>query len=152
MKPLLVLLSVFGLLAAGTYFLQGDVNLSLAGNGAMAAMLLFTGGGHFAFTKGMMKMLPEFLPAKKAWVLGTGVLEMAAAVGLLIPMLRPLTGWLLILFFVLIWPANIIAAQRHLNYQTGNFDGSGPSYLWFRVPLQLFFIAWTWYFAVSLSS
>ncbi|MEZ4712248.1 MAG: hypothetical protein R3A44_33980 [Caldilineaceae bacterium] len=24
----------------------------------------------------------------------------------------------------------------------------GPQYLWFRVPLQLLFIAWTWYFTL----
>ncbi|MGY2131922.1 DoxX family protein [Hymenobacter sp. HD11105] len=150
MKPLLVLLGVFGLLAAATYIWQGHVNYVLAGNGAMAAMLLFTGMAHFVFTKGMMGMLPEFLPAKKAWILATGVLEIVAAVGLLIPALRWHTGRLLIAFFVLILPGNIIAARRHLNYQTGTFDGPGPRYLWFRIPLQLLFIAWTWYFALIL--
>ncbi|MBX0288874.1 hypothetical protein K3G63_00405 [Hymenobacter sp. HSC-4F20] len=152
MKPLLVLLAVFGLLAAGTYFFQGQVNYLLAGNGAMAAMLVFTAIGHFAFTAPMMQMLPQVLPAKKAWVLATGVLELAAAVGLLVPNLRPSTAGLLIAFFLLILPANILAAQRHLNYQTGTLDGPGPRYLWFRVPLQLFFIAWTWYFGAYLPS
>jgi uncharacterized membrane protein len=152
MKPLFVLLGVFGLLAAGTYFWQGHVNYVLAGNGAMAAMLLFTGIAHFAFTEGMMGMLPAFLPAKMAWVLATGVLEIAAAVGLLIPSLRWNTGWLLIAFFVLILPGNILAARRHLNYQTGTLDGPGLRYLWFRIPLQLLFIAWTWYFALALPS
>ncbi|WP_133272127.1 DoxX family protein [Hymenobacter radiodurans] len=152
MKPLLVLLGVFGLLAAGTYFWQGYVNVVLAGNGAMAAMLLFTGAAHFAFTKGMMGMLPDFLPAKKAWVLATGVLEIVAAVGLLLPALRPLTAWLLIAFFILILPGNIIAARRHLNYQTGTLDGPGLRYLWFRIPLQLFFIYWTWTFSLAWPS
>ena len=150
MKPLFVLLAMFGLLAGGTYFLHGSANYVFAGNGAMAAMLLFTGVAHFAFTKGMMQMLPDFLPAKKAWILATGVLEIAAAVGLLFPAFRWHTAWLLIAFFVLILPGNIIAAQRHLNYQTGTLDGPGLRYLWFRIPLQLFFIAWTWYFALSL--
>ncbi|WP_202910416.1 DoxX family protein [Hymenobacter sediminis] len=92
MKPLIVLLAVFGLLAAGTYFVQGTPNYLLAGNGAMAAMLLFTGAAHFAFTQGMMRMLPDWLPAKKAWVYATGVLELAAAVGLLIPGVRMSKG------------------------------------------------------------
>ena len=152
MKPLVVLLGVFALLAGGTYVLHGTANYVLAGNGAMAAMLVFTGVAHFAFTKGMMQMLPDFLPAKKAWILATGVIEIAAAAGLLIPALRPLTAWLLMAFFVLILPGNIIAARRHLNYQTGAFDGPGLRYLWFRIPLQLFFIAWTWYFALALPS
>ena len=146
MKPLIVLLVVFGLLLLSTYLMQGWPDYLLAGNGAMAAMLLFTGVGHFTFTKGMMQMLPAFLPAKKAWILATGVLEIAAAVGLLIPTLRMETACLLAAFFLLILPANILAAQRHLNYQTGTSDGPGPRYLWFRMPLQLLFIAWTLFF------
>lgn len=65
MKPLIVLLAAFGLLAVGTYFFRGAPNYLLAGNGAMAAMLLFTGAAHVAFTQGMMRMLPKWLPAKK---------------------------------------------------------------------------------------
>jgi uncharacterized membrane protein len=149
MKPLLVLLAVFGVLGAVTYFFQGQVNYLLAGNGAMAAMLLFTGAAHFAFTEGMMQMLPTVLPAKKAWVYATGVLELAAAVGLL-PSLRFKTAGCLLIFFLLILPANILAARRRLNYQTGTPDGPGLSYLWFRIPLQLFFMAWTWYFGWHL--
>lgn len=150
MKPLIVLLGAFGLLLLGSSLWAGSPDYILAGNGAMAAMLLFTGAGHFAFTHGMMRMLPDFLPAKKAWVLATGVLELAAAVGLLWPLVRTETALLLLLFFLLILPGNVLAARRHLNYQTGAADGPGPGYLWFRVPLQLFFIAWTWYFGLYL--
>jgi len=150
MKPLFVLLTVFGLLLLGTYFLAAGPDYVLAGTGAMAAMLLFTGAGHFAFTPGMMRMLPPAVPAKKFWVLATGGLEIAAAGGLLLPAVRPLTAGLLILFFLLVLPTNVHAARQHLNYQTGNADGPGPRYLWLRVPLQLLFIAWTWFFALHL--
>ncbi|SNR63348.1 DoxX family protein [Hymenobacter mucosus] len=146
MKPLLVLLVSFGVLVGGTHLFQGQADFVLAGNGAMAAMLAFTAIGHFAFTQGMMRMLPEFLPAKRAWVYVTGVLEIAAAIGLLVPALRVGTAGCLLVFFLLILPANILAARRNLNYQTGATDGPGPAYLWFRVPLQLFFMAWAWYF------
>ncbi|PJJ61221.1 DoxX family protein [Hymenobacter chitinivorans] len=151
MKPFVVLLVTFGLLALGSFLLLPKPNYVLAGNGAMAAMLLFTGAGHFAFTQGMMQMLPAFVPARKVLVLLTGGLEIAAAFGLLLPALRPATAWLLIGFFVLILPANIHAARRGLNYQTGTSDGPGPAYLWFRVPLQLLFIAWVWYFGLYLA-
>lgn len=151
MKPLVVLLAVFGVLAVGSYLVTGAVNYPLAGNGAIAAMLVFTGLAHFAFTTGMVQMLPSFVPARKLLVLSTGLLEIAAAIGLLWPALRPTTGWLLILFFVLIVPANLHAARHHLNYQTGTSEGPGTSYLWFRIPLQLFFIAWTWVVAIYLT-
>lgn len=152
MKPLVVLLAVFGLTLGITYFMSGQPNWRLAGNVALAAMLLFTAIGHFAFAEGMAKMLPESFPARKFWVLFTGALELAAAGGLLLPGLRPLTAGALIVFFILILPANIYAARQHLDYQRGTLDGPGPAYLWFRVPLQLLFIGWAWYFGLHLAA
>jgi hypothetical protein len=49
-------------------------------------------------------------------------------------------GMALIIFFVVMLPANINAAVKHIDYQKGTTDGSGVNYLWFRVPLQVFFI------------
>lgn len=150
MKPLFVLLGIFLLALGATRLFEGSLNYLLAGNVALAVMLLFTGAAHFMLTKGMVLMLPEWLPGRKAWVYFTGVVEIVAALGLLVPALRPLVGWSLIVFFVLVLPGNIHAALHHINYQKGTTDGPGPRYLWFRVPLQLLFIAWTWYFSVHL--
>jgi uncharacterized membrane protein len=152
MKPLAVLLIVLGLTLGFTYFTGGQPNWLLAGNVALAAMLLFTASGHFAFAEGMARMLPENFPARKFWVLFTGILELAAAIGLLLPGLRPLTAGALIVFFILILPANIYAACQHLDYQRGTPDGPGPGYLWLRVPLQLLFIGWAWYFGLHLAA
>lgn len=146
MKPLFVLLLSFVLALVTLKLMNGSWNYSLAGNIAMGLMLLFTAIGHFAFTKGMEMMLPDFIPVKKFMVLITGIIEAAAAVGLLIPSLRLMTSWLLILFFVLILPANIYAALKQVDYQKGSHSGPGKTYLWFRVPLQLFFIAWVYVF------
>lgn len=147
MKPLIVLLTVFILSLLGFKLFQGNYEFALAGRIAMAAMLLFTALGHFAFTGGMAMMLPEFILYKKAVVQLTGILEIAAAIGLFVSGIRQLTAWLLILFFILILPANIYTALYRINYQKGTFDGKGMNYLWFRIPLQLVFIFWV-YFAV----
>ncbi|WP_345968621.1 DoxX family protein [Arenibacter algicola] len=117
----------------------------MAGQIAMAAMLLFTSLGHFMFTEGMAAMMPEFIPLKKEMVYFTGVMEILFAIGLLIPRLKTPTAWLLMLFFILILPANIKAAVENLNYQTGELNGSGIDYLWFRVPLQIIFILWVYF-------
>jgi uncharacterized membrane protein len=151
MKPLVVLLAAFGLILGATYLFKSSPNYVLAGNGALAAMLLFTGAGHFAFTEGMARMLPAWLPYRRGWVYFTGVLELAAAIGLLWPAARPAAGGALLAFFAAVLPANIHAARQHLDYQRGTATGPGPQYLWFRVPLQLLFLAWTWYFALHLS-
>ena len=94
-------------------------------------------------------MLPGFIPYKAGMVYLTGIIEIAAAAGLLTPGLRIITAWLLIAFFILILPANIYAAVKHIDYQKGTPDGKGPIYLWFRVPLQILFIVWTYLSAIK---
>ena len=151
MAPLLVLLSVFFISLLLTKRFRGVYRLSFCGRLAMAVMLLFTAVGHFAFTGGMVMMLPEFVPFKTAIVYLTGLIEISAAAGLLIPRLRLTTGWLLIAFFILILPANIMAALNHVDYQSGTYNGPGPAYLWFRVPLQILFIGWVYLSSVKVS-
>jgi len=148
MKPLIVLLAVFVISIAAIKLSNGDINIPLAGRIAMAAMLVFTAIGHFAFTKGMSMMLPDFVLFKTQTIFLTGLIEIAAALGLLIPGLKHITGWLLIVFFLLLLPANIYAAIKHVDYQKGTFEGPGMTYLWFRVPLQLLFILWTYFSAI----
>lgn len=148
MKPLIVLISVFALSLLGIKLFQGNYEFALATRIAMAAMLSFTAIGHFAFADGMTMMLPKFIPYKKAVVKLTGILEIAAAIGLFAPNIRQLTGWLLVIFFILILPANIYASIHQIDYQNGTFDGNGLNYLWFRVPLQILFIGWIYFSAI----
>lgn len=149
MKPLIVLLSIFAISLLTTKLVRGNFELALSGRIAMSVMLVFTAIAHFAFTKGMSMMLPSFIPYKTEVVYLTGIIEIVAAIGLFIPNARIVTAWLLITFFILILPANIYAAMKHIDYQNGTFDGNGLTYLWFRVPLQVFFIAWTYLFAIK---
>ncbi|PJR04200.1 DoxX family protein [Avrilella dinanensis] len=144
MKPLIVLLSVFAVSLLTTKIVRGNFELALSGRIAMSAMLAFTAIGHFAFTKGMAMMLPDFIPFKSETVYLTGIIEIAAAIGLFIPNFRMVTAWLLIAFFILILPANIYATIKHIDYQKGTFDGNGLIYLWFRIPLQILFIIWVY--------
>lgn len=147
MKPLFVLLGTFGLCLLAAWLYSGHSHLTLSAKVAMSVMLMFTVMGHFRFTKGMAMMLPRFIPCKTLVVYATGVFEILAAIGLLIPRFSSLTGWLLLLFFILILPANISAAMRRVDHEKGTLTGKGTRYLWFRVPLQILFIAWV-YFAV----
>lgn len=148
MKPLFVLLGTFAIVILVIKLVYNQYDLALSARIAMSVMLLFTAIAHFAFAKGMTLMIPDFIPFKSAMVLLTGLIEIAAAIGLLIPSLRVLTGWILIIFFVLLLPANIHAAIKHIDYQKGTLDGNGLTYLWFRVPLQILFIVWTYLSAI----
>ncbi|MBJ6368537.1 DoxX family protein [Snuella sedimenti] len=144
MKPLIVLLGTFIISITVLKLVRNTIDYRLAGRIAMAAMLTFTAIGHFVFIDGMKAIIPDFLPLKTEMVYATGILELVFAVALFYPNYSVLTGWALIIFFIAILPANIKAAMHHINYQTGATNGHGLTYLWFRVPLQAFFIAWVY--------
>lgn len=149
MKPLLVLIGTFILSAIAIRIFRGNDDITLAGRIALAAMLCFTAIGHFAFTSGMKMMLPDFIPYKTETVYITGIIEIAAALGLFVPNIKVNVAWLLIAFFIAVLPANIYAALKHVDYQKATFGGPDLTYLWFRIPLQLLFISWTYAFAIK---
>ncbi len=120
------------------------LSLGLCGRAAMSVLLLLTGSSHFFMTDELAAMLPSAVPIRTEIIYATGVLELLAAVGLLVPTTSRLTSWCLIAFFVAVLPANIYAALNRVGV-----GGHGPAYLWFRVPLQLFFIGWIWYFGAA---
>ncbi|WP_300675252.1 hypothetical protein [Soonwooa sp.] len=148
MKPLFVLLIVFSIALIASKIISSNFKFEFSGKLALSVMLVFTALGHFLYTKGMTMMLPGFIPYKTEIIYITGILEVAAAIGIWFPDISALTGILLIVFFILILPSNINAAVNHLNYETGTFDGKGLSYLWFRIPFQILLISWTYYFVI----
>jgi uncharacterized membrane protein len=144
MKPLIVLLVAFIISLCILKMVKGSMDYYLAGRIAMCAMLLFTAVAHFAFTKGMAMMIPGFIPYKSQIVYLTGIMEILAALSLLFHRFSWLAGVFLIVFFILLIPANIYAAANHIDYQKANFEGQGLKYLWFRIPLQIIFIIWVY--------
>ncbi|MET3029014.1 hypothetical protein ABXT06_20225 [Flavobacterium sp. UW10123] len=151
METLIVLFGVFIATLLTIWLTAKRLELAFSGRIAMAAMLTFTAVGHFAFTKGMAMMI-SFLPCANAIVIITGIIELIAAIGLLLPKTKVLTGKLLILFFILLLPANIYAASHKINLQTADYTGKGLSYLWIRIPMQLLFIAWVYFSSLKNQS
>ncbi len=149
MKPFILLLVVFGIAVAFYKISSGSWHFIFTGNLPMFSMLSPTAIAHFKFTEGMTMMIAGFIPFKKELVYFTGIAEIVLGLGLLFPQFRYGAGIALVLLFLIMLPANISAAINHINYEKANFDGPGPSYLWFRIPLQLFFIAWVLYFSVK---
>ena len=150
MAPLILLiiaLVVFYLV--NRIFLNKRYSLSFQGRSAMAFMLVFTGIAHFTKVESMVAMLPEFIPYKQSVVYLTGIIELLAVVGLLIDKYSRLASILLIIFFVSVLPANIIGSMKQV--ELGGME-YGPEYLFFRIPLQLFFIGWTYYFGLKLNT
>ncbi|MBT9190441.1 DoxX family protein [Zobellia russellii] len=144
MKPLIVLVISFSISILLIKMVQKEYDFALSARIAMSVMLMFTAMGHFLFTKGMTMMIPKFVPFKEVFVYLTGIFEILLAVGLLIPKLKTTSGWALIIFLLFMLPANVYASIYNVNYQKGTFDGNGLAYLWFRIPLQILFVVWTY--------
>ncbi len=148
MIPLIFLLTTFLLLfTVNTFVLSNQLTLSFIGRASLAVMLLVTGISHFTKTNLMMATMPEFMPLKKETVYVTGVLELLAVVGLLIDRTVEITAVCSIIFFLCILPANIIGSLKQVDL--GGM-AKGKIYLFFRIPLQIFFILWTYYFGIRI--
>lgn len=147
MAPLVFLLLTFLLLyLLDRFAVKGRLGLSFIGRASMAVMLIITGISHFTNTEEMTAMMPDSLPAKTELVYFTGVCELAAVVGLLWDRTARLASILLVVFFLLVLPANIAGSLKAVNFAGMEY---GPLYLLFRVPLQIFFIWWVWYFGIK---
>ncbi|MBB96532.1 MAG: hypothetical protein CML68_18285 [Rhodobacteraceae bacterium] len=112
---------------------------------ALSAAFVFFGVGHFIMTEDMVAMLPDALPARRAIVIATGLLEFALAALLLVPGLQRVVGLACVAVFVLFFPANIYAALQHSG--PGGHQW-GAVYLAVRAPIQLLLIAWAVWFAI----
>ena len=119
-----------------------------AGRGALVCLFLFAGVTHFTGMKhDYAAMIPENLP-RGLWVVYlTGVLEIAGAIGLLIPGLRRIAAICLILLLLAMFPANVNAALKGIP-----FRGDAPTSLWLRVPMQVLFIWMLWWTSVRKSA
>lgn len=83
--------------------------------GAVAVMFTMTGVVHFVgMRQELIAMVPPGLPAPELLVSITGVLELAGAAGLLIPRLARTAAVCLTLLLLVMFPANIYAAEAGL--------------------------------------
>lgn len=80
----------------------------------MVAFMLFGFVLHFRATDALVAITPGWVPFPREVVLATGVLELIFAVALLIPRLRKLTGIVIALYVIAVWPANIKHAVEHI--------------------------------------
>src|SRR4030095_10722174 len=138
MAPLIFLLGTFAFLYLINRFLLGRrLTLSFIGRASMAVMLVVTGISHFTNTQQMIDMMPDFMPAKREMIYFTGACELLAVIGLLWERTARIASILLIIFFALVLPANIVGSLKSVQFGGMQY---GPWYLLFRIPLQLFFI------------
>lgn len=105
---------------------------------ALAVMFGFTALSHFLppTRPDLIRMVPPALPAPGLLVSLTGLLELAGAIGLLLPPLTRLAALALAALLVALFPANLHADRAGLQ-----IAGRRATPLHYRLPLQLFWIA-----------
>lgn len=110
---------------------------------AASVMFFLTGITHFTNTEAFISITPEFIPAVREMIYISGIFEMMGAIGLLIPKLRKVSAWGLMLLLLAVFPANINAAVNGILTEVA--FGIGEWYLWVRLLFQPIFIWWVWW-------
>ena len=91
---------------------------------------------HFVDPQSFVQIVPPYLPYPLQLVYISGFFEIALGLLLLVPSLRFIAGWGLILLLIAVFPANIYLAQTN-----GAAMNTTPLIAWGRLPFQLVFIA-----------
>ena len=109
----------------------------------LTIVMVGAGANHFINPAPYLGMMPDVLPAHLALVYLSGIAEIAGGLGLILPATRKLAAWGLILLLLAVFPANVNMALNDLPLG----EDTVPTWaLWARLPLQLVFILWAWWF------
>jgi uncharacterized membrane protein len=106
---------------------------------ALAAFFVAAGVNHFANPDFYVRIMPPYLPAHLELVYLSGVFEVLGGLAVLVPSIRGLAGWGLILLLLAVFPANLhMALHPELCPSMSTFA------LYARLPLQVVLIAWAY--------
>ena len=83
---------------------------------------------HLAFVGSFLPIMPDWVPNPADVIVFTGVCEILGAIGLLIPVTRRLSGVMLALYAVCVFPANLHHAFDHVSVP------GLPSSWWYHAP------------------
>lgn len=103
---------------------------------AVAIMLLLTASAHWGKRRpDLIRMVPPAFP-RKEWIVSiTGWLEIAGAIGILLPKFSLAASICLVVLLIVMFPANVYAAREQLT-----IGGKPVPKLFVRVLLQIVFI------------
>ncbi len=107
---------------------------------ALVPFFVGAGIGHFLNADFFVAIMPPYLPAHLELVYLSGVFEILGGIAVLIPRLRVLAGWGLILLLLAVYPANI-----HMTVNPELFPDVSTAALYARLPMQFLFLAWAYW-------
>ena len=105
----------------------------------LSIILFVAGVTHLVRPDLFLPAMPDYIPWHGFWIAFTGVLEIAAAIGLWIRPVARITALCLVAYFVALLPAHFHVALHDIPM----FGLQNP-WLWVRIPFQAVFIVWAW--------
>jgi uncharacterized membrane protein len=106
--------------------------------GTLALVFAGVGVAHFIAIEGFEKFVPEWMPWKGFWVVFTGIVEIALAIGLMLEKTRRWAGILAVGLLLLYLPLHVADVFRD-----APVIGPKPVAI-ARLPLQLAFLYMAW--------
>ena len=106
---------------------------------ALGTIMIAAGLAHFLITRKYLPIVPQFLPRRNGIVVVSGVVELAAGLGLFIPGLRIQAAFTVLVLMIGFLPLHVWDLFRAR-------PAIGPH--WFaaiRLALQFALIYWAWY-------
>ena len=103
----------------------------------------YTGAGfmHFIQPEFYLRIMPPYFPEPLLLIYLTGVLEILAGVGILVPQTRKIASWGTIFMLIAFLPVHVYMLQN-----AELFADLGPKIgLWLRFPIQAGLILWAWW-------
>jgi len=99
----------------------------------LAAGLAGSGAVHLAKPEVYEPLMPSWVPAHREVILGSGVAELALALGLVLPPTRRVAGWASVALLLAVWPGNLQMALDSNRSSSTAFKVAA----WGRMPLQI---------------
>ena len=117
MLPLVIVVTAFIVLrTAGSLGIRPLTSWLTCLRWALAVMFLVTASGHWGSRRAdLVAMVPPLFPSPGLLVTLTGILEIAGAVGLMIPRTSRTAALCLAVMLVAMFPANVYAARQGLS-------------------------------------
>jgi len=99
----------------------------------LAAGFAGSGAVHLAKPEVYEPLMPSWVPAHREVILGSGVAELALALGLVLPPTRRVAGWASVALLLAVWPGNLQMALDSNRSSSTAFKVAA----WGRMPLQV---------------
>ena len=112
----------------------------------LAILMVGAGITHFVNPDFFLKIMPPYLPLHLVLVYLSGCFEIALGGLLLVPRFSRLAAWGIIALLIAVFPANIYL------FQNQELLPASPMVHLLRLPLQIVFILWAYWFTRSNKS